>query len=353
MTLKDDIHTALEALWSGDTGASIEAIKSQPALMGLQHVADITRKRAENLTPSEYLIAKACRDCISRACEEWATNPDLARAILGVGAIGKGLNLRERRDLVVDRYEISYEVLTHKRPDKPAYEKRVLRAVASQMAISEDDYIVDSNSADSYLYQLKDIDHIGGDEELEFACERYAAEFTLANPANRITLERRLKLISLVDAARQLIFYDAWASRYQPLTISGPIVTETDTHDVDITTNEGRYGRQGVYYHLRFSRPLAEGSSIEVKMKLTYDNPTHHGRRWIGFWGAAPPSGEVVLKALLPVGVEEARGQLTAVEGEPPFGDLLQKRGEDGLIRGHGFVRSGLFAILLCWYQNY
>jgi hypothetical protein len=160
-------------------------------------------------------------------------------------------------------------------------------------------------------------------------------------------------LTALADAAQQFIFYDAWASRYQPLTISGPILLEADIHDVDITMSESHHGRQGVYYYLRLSRPLARDSSIEVKIKLTYDNPVHRGHRWIGFWGVVPPSGEVDLTALLPAGVEEGRGQLTGVEGEPPFGDLLQRRGEDGLIRARGFIRSGAFAILLCWYQNY
>ena len=206
--LKDDIHAALEALWLGDSGASVDAVGNQPTLMGLRHVAALASERAQNPSPSEHLIARACRDRISRVCEVWNENPDIARAMLGVGDVARGLTRRERRHIVEDRYGISYDLQTHPRPNKPSYEQRVLLAIAAQMATDENDFIDGLATAASYLYEPRDLDHLDFADNPELTCESYTAKLSVGSSAdghnNMIYITRRLKLLPIQETGRHV-----------------------------------------------------------------------------------------------------------------------------------------------------
>jgi hypothetical protein len=146
MTLEiEQIEHALEALWTGATGATVQAILDQPTLVGLAYVRAYAQGDTPDVKPTDAQIARACQSCIAASCD--AVDPEMsvtAKTVLGLEQGSKGISRRARRERIEnreDKYRLSQTQLTHRRGAKPSYEKRIIRDVAVHMHLCEEDFV--------------------------------------------------------------------------------------------------------------------------------------------------------------------------------------------------------------------
>lgn len=298
------LRSALTALWLNHRGASIEAIKEQPALMGLNYVGDITKASADGAMPTEHQIARQCQAEIVRACENWVRDagPPIAETILGVAQGTKGLARRQRRDLVTERYGIPPEVLTHNRKNKSSYENQILDAVTHAIFDREERHNEHGQESVYRRHPFTDFDRIDPDA---LQVNSYHAELTVSDDdQHSVEIARHLKLQPFIREARnQFIFHDMWASQLHP---AGVILYESRArvygpssnlrYDGPAALDGSTSGALGVEHRFRTRLDLAEGDIFEVSFTKRYP-PLQPGRRWLGFFaGGSTPDVSLTVK---------------------------------------------------------
>jgi hypothetical protein len=337
MSSAEDIENALLVLWKGKTGASVQAIQRQVALMGLGYVIDRARSKSSVDQPTGDEIAAACRDCISEACGRWSNisaGPDIARDLIGVTNGSVGRERRVRRDRVIRLFGVSRDWLVHKRKDSPAdtssasNETRAIRVTAEAMADSERLYREGIKRGNRYI-SLEHVDFIVPSVNGGFRCLGYKADIGIGLGVNTVLLNRQLHLVSLRDGAQVCQFHDGWGSADTSFSCdySGPPGLALGYID--------RYEMKSSVLPLDLRREFSNGEELELRLHNIY-NLEH--ARWgevcdysFGFFVnpddvAVPCSLVVQLPDATKVNVRTAthRGSIDVKEEEHLSGDSLR-----------------------------